>query len=261
MSPHGRDEVRRNIGAGPRGARPAHHDRRWRRLGQAPGRWSWSRRSAASPTCSVARDARDRRRRRAASADQHPHASRGHAADAGHWRPPLCSSRPPSSARSMTSRPSTARSRHWGEASPRSLDILAATGELLSSRIVAAAFEAAGVRSQWFDARTLVRHRRAVHGGGAPQRSDRRALPGGAVPALGEGRLPVIGGFIGATSDGATTTLGRGGSDYSAAIVGAAIAADEIQIGPMSTACSRPIPASSLTRAWCRSCRLTRPAS
>ncbi len=133
-----------------------------------------------------------------------------------------------------------------GEASPRSLDTLAATGELLSSRIVAAAFEAAGVRSQWFDARTLVvtdaQFTAAVPRNDLTGERCQAAL----VPALGEGRLPVIGGFIGATSDGATTTLGRGGSDYSAAIVGAAIAADEIQIWTdvdgMLTADPRVIP-------------------
>ena len=49
-------------------------------------------------------------------------------------------------------------------------------------------------------------------------------------PPLAAGRIPVVGGFVGATSDGVTTTLGRGGSDYSAAIVGACLGAGEIQI-------------------------------
>jgi aspartate kinase len=50
------------------------------------------------------------------------------------------------------------------------------------------------------------------------------------LPLLERGRIPVMGGFIGRTHDGATTTLGRGGSDYSAAIIGAAVGAEEIQI-------------------------------
>jgi aspartate kinase len=50
------------------------------------------------------------------------------------------------------------------------------------------------------------------------------------APVLAQGRVPVLGGFIGATSNGVTTTLGRGGSDYSAAIVGACLGVDEIQI-------------------------------
>jgi aspartate kinase len=56
------------------------------------------------------------------------------------------------------------------------------------------------------------------------------ALRAGVSPAIDAGRMPVLGGFVGATTGGRTTTLGRGGSDYSAAIVGAGVGADEIQI-------------------------------
>src|SRR5919108_2355616 len=49
-------------------------------------------------------------------------------------------------------------------------------------------------------------------------------------PPLAAGRIPVMGGFVGATREGVTTTLGRGGSDYSAAIIGACLGAGEIQI-------------------------------
>ena len=58
-------------------------------------------------------------------------------------------------------------------------------------------------------------------------RADRRAW---SAPRLAAGEIPVLGGFVGATADGVTTTLGRGGSDYSAAIVGACLGVDEIQI-------------------------------
>jgi aspartate kinase len=58
----------------------------------------------------------------------------------------------------------------------------------------------------------------------------REAAKRSILPLIERNLIPVMGGFIGRTADGATTTLGRGGSDYSAAIVGAAVGADEIQI-------------------------------
>jgi aspartate kinase len=116
------------------------------------------------------------------------------------------------------------------EVSPRTLDVIAAMGELLSSRIVAAALNAAGVPAEWVDAR------RAIVTSGDHQRATpltvetARALRATVVPALDAKRVPVLGGFVGATVDGHTTTLGRGGSDYSGALVGAGIGAREIQI-------------------------------
>ena len=116
------------------------------------------------------------------------------------------------------------------EVSPRTLDVIAAMGELLSSRIVAAALNAAGVPAEWIDARraivTTADHQRAT-----PLTVETaRALRATVVPALDAKRVPVLGGFVGATVDGHTTTLGRGGSDYSGALVGAGIGAREIQI-------------------------------
>src|SRR5687768_16164066 len=116
------------------------------------------------------------------------------------------------------------------EVSPRTLDVIAAMGELLSSRIVAAALNAAGIASEWVDARraivTTADHQRAT-----PLTVETaRALRATVVPALDAKRVPVLGGFVGATVDGHTTTLGRGGSDYSGALVGAGIGAREIQI-------------------------------
>src|SRR5262245_4566778 len=116
------------------------------------------------------------------------------------------------------------------EVSPRTLDVVAAMGELMSSRIVAAALASAGVPSEWVDARTAVvtndDHTRA-----APLIAETNAaLRKTVVPVLDAGRVPVIGGFVGATLDGHTSTLGRGGSDYSGALVGAGIGASEIQI-------------------------------
>ncbi|MGH9314117.1 MAG: lysine-sensitive aspartokinase 3 [Vicinamibacterales bacterium] len=115
------------------------------------------------------------------------------------------------------------------EASPRSLDGIAATGELLTSRLVAAAFEEAGLPAAWVDPRRMLvtddQYGCAVPLMDETVEAARRELS----PHLDAGRLPVTGGFIGATKDGVTTTLGRGGSDYSAALVGAALDA-EIQI-------------------------------
>ena len=116
------------------------------------------------------------------------------------------------------------------EVSPRTLDVIAAIGELLSSRLVAAALNAAGVEAQWVDARRAIvttgDHTRAT-----PLTAETaRALRATVVAALDAKRVPVLGGFVGATVDGHTTTLGRGGSDYSGALVGAGIGAREIQI-------------------------------
>ncbi len=116
------------------------------------------------------------------------------------------------------------------EVSLRTLDVIAAIGELLSSRVVAAALAHAGLPGEWVDARRAIvtsdDHTRA-----APlMRETAAALRALVTPLVDAGRVPVLGGFIGATSDGHTTTLGRGGSDYSGAIVGAGIGAGEIQI-------------------------------
>ncbi|MBI4887604.1 MAG: lysine-sensitive aspartokinase 3 [Acidobacteria bacterium] len=116
------------------------------------------------------------------------------------------------------------------EVSPATLDVIAAAGELLSSRIVAGALVAAGLPGEWVDARRVVitngLQTRAV-----PLMAETTAALGALVaPLVDAGRMPVLGGFVGATIEGRTTTLGRGGSDYSAAIVGAGLGAAEIQI-------------------------------
>ena len=116
------------------------------------------------------------------------------------------------------------------EVSPREQDAIVAMGELASSRIVAAALAAANVPAVWVDARAVLvtdaEHTEAVPDMDATCARSRDVL--GA--ALAAGRVPVLGGFIGATPDGVTTTLGRGGSDYSAAIFGACLDVAEIQI-------------------------------
>ena len=136
------------------------------------------------------------------------------------------------------------------EVSVRTLDVIAAMGELLSSRIIAAALRHAGLPGEWVDARRALvtndDHTRAV----PRMRETTAAMRAVVTPLLDAGRIPVMGGFVGATAEGHTTTLGRGGSDYSGAIVGAAIGASEIQIWTdvdgMLTADPRLIPQSKL---------------
>ena len=119
---------------------------------------------------------------------------------------------------------------HLREASARSLDAVAAVGELAASRLVAAALADAGLPAVWIDARTVMTTD-ARHGAAVPNTEVIRARVKEHVdPVRQRGGLAVIGGFVGATESGLTTTLGRGGSDYSAAILGAALDVDEIQI-------------------------------
>jgi aspartate kinase len=116
------------------------------------------------------------------------------------------------------------------EVSPRSADTIAAFGEIASSRIVAAALEDAGIPARFVDARTIL-VTDAAHGAAQPDRAatDER-LRSLVRPLVDDGLVPVLGGFIGATPGGLTTTLGRGGSDFSAALFGAGLASEEIQI-------------------------------
>ncbi|MBV8553597.1 MAG: lysine-sensitive aspartokinase 3 [Acidobacteriaceae bacterium] len=116
-----------------------------------------------------------------------------------------------------------------GELSPRSTDAIASVGERLSSLIVSFAIRAAGVPSQHVDSRRVIltddRFTQAQ-----PLLEETFALLRENVRPIANGAVVVMGGFIGSTADGHTTTLGRGGSDYSASIVGAGVDADEIQI-------------------------------
>ena len=116
-----------------------------------------------------------------------------------------------------------------GELTPRALDAIASFGERLSSRIVAAQFAGLGLPAVHIDARELMvtdaRHTQA-----APDFAETYARLERTVPRLLERSVVVMGGYIGATREGVTTTLGRGGSDYTAAIAGAGIGAAEIEI-------------------------------
>ena len=116
-----------------------------------------------------------------------------------------------------------------GEVSPRSQDAILSFGELASSRIVSAALDDAGA-ARWVDAREVL-VTDAQYGAAQPDTEATEARLRRLVrPRLDEASVAVVGGFVGATAGGVTTTLGRGGSDYSAALFGAGLGAEEIQI-------------------------------
>jgi aspartate kinase len=116
-----------------------------------------------------------------------------------------------------------------GELSLRSMDAIASAGERLSSLIVSFAFRAAGMRAEHVDSRRVILTD-ARFTEARPLFDRTYAALKERVAPLAQDAVVVMGGFIGSTLDGQTTTLGRGGSDYSAAIIGAGIDAEEIQI-------------------------------
>jgi aspartate kinase len=117
-----------------------------------------------------------------------------------------------------------------GELTPRTMDNVLSFGERINAKLCTAAFSAKGLNATLVDSRQVIltddRHTRAtplwdhIHD----------ALAEYVVPLLEKGRVPVMGGFIGSTLDGTPTTIGRGGSDFSAAIVGAGIGTSRIEI-------------------------------
>ncbi|MFL6277844.1 MAG: aspartate kinase [Blastocatellia bacterium] len=117
-----------------------------------------------------------------------------------------------------------------GEVPPRGLDKILSYGELLSSAIVADALAERGVPARLLDARDfMITDDR--FGGASPLFDITNARAREVIqPVIERDEVAVIQGFIGATREGATTTLGFEGSDYTAAVVGAALAADDIQI-------------------------------
>jgi aspartate kinase len=117
-----------------------------------------------------------------------------------------------------------------GELSPRSLDAVAAYGEKISSVILAGALRDMGYKSEAVSASQLVVTDRTFNSAAPQMEATTARCRERLLPLLELGVIPVVTGFIGATEDGITTTLGRGGSDYSASIVGAALDSEEIWI-------------------------------
>jgi aspartate kinase len=117
-----------------------------------------------------------------------------------------------------------------GELTPRIMDAIASYGERLSTAILTQVLENNGMPAQLMDARQCVFTDDNYTRAAVQFDLTDPAVVEHLRPVIKAGKIPVFQGFIGRTGDGSTTTIGRGGSDYSAAIVGAALDADDIQI-------------------------------
>lgn len=117
-----------------------------------------------------------------------------------------------------------------GHATPRSIDKIAASGEEVSSHLVAAYFRSRGLAAEHVDARDVF----ATDSTFTAAEPNPDLIAENAreliLPLIEDGKVPVLGGFIGSNPEGITTTLGRGGSDYSASLLGAAVGAASIEI-------------------------------
>lgn len=117
-----------------------------------------------------------------------------------------------------------------GELTPRSLDTFASYGELMSSFIIHHYFESRRMKSFWTDARTFMRTDDRFTKAAVQFDETEQRLREVVRPKLDNGYIVMTQGFIGSTAAGVTTTIGRGGSDLSAAIIGALLDAEDIQI-------------------------------
>lgn len=115
-----------------------------------------------------------------------------------------------------------------GEVTPRGMDTITSLGERMSARIMAAVLRRSGVPSEAVDASNLIVTDDTFQNAMPLFRETRDKVGIHLGPMLAQGVVPVVTGFIGATSDGITTTLGRGGSDYSAAILADCLDAAEV---------------------------------
>lgn len=117
-----------------------------------------------------------------------------------------------------------------GERPPKAVDAAAPTGERLSSLLLSEVLKAKGVQSESVSGEGLI-VTDGVHGAATPLLQETGAMTDAVLrPLLSEGTVPVVTGYNGATREGVATTLGRGGSDFSAAILAAALYADELWI-------------------------------
>jgi aspartate kinase len=117
-----------------------------------------------------------------------------------------------------------------GELTPRGLDVISGTGERLAAPLLAAVLRANNVAAEWVDAAEIIVTDNNYGSADPLLEPTTRHAQVRLQPLLQGGVVPVVTGFVGATEEGINTTLGRGGSDYSAAILGAALQADEVQI-------------------------------
>jgi len=117
-----------------------------------------------------------------------------------------------------------------GELTPRGLDVVSGLGERLSVRIVAAVLRAHGMAAQAIEASELIVTDDCFGTAGPLVDETQKRVQARLFPLLESNVVPVITGFIGATKEGILTTLGRGGSDYSATLLGSSLGSDEIWI-------------------------------
>jgi aspartokinase/homoserine dehydrogenase 1 len=117
-----------------------------------------------------------------------------------------------------------------GELTPRALDAISGMGEQMSVRILAAYLRQLGHKSEAIDATELVITDDNFQSANPLMAETRQRSAARLLPLLEQDAIPVVTGFIGATPEGVTTTLGRGGSDYSGAIIGQALDAGEVWI-------------------------------
>lgn len=115
-----------------------------------------------------------------------------------------------------------------GELTPRALDLFSGLGERINARLIAAALRSAGIPAQAIDATELILTDDRYGSASPLMEETTERCQARLLPLLAQGVVPVVTGFIGATKAGVPTTLGRGGSDYSCAIFGAVLAADEV---------------------------------
>jgi aspartate kinase len=117
-----------------------------------------------------------------------------------------------------------------GEATPRAMDRVASFGERLSARLLSGRLRETGHRSTALDATDLILTDDNFMDASPLMSESRERIQAKVLPLVRAGEVPVITGFIGATRGGQTTTLGRGGSDFSGAIIGACVDTDELWI-------------------------------
>ncbi len=117
-----------------------------------------------------------------------------------------------------------------GELTPRALDAVSSMGERMSIRIIAAYLRQVGQPAQAVDATELILTSSTFQAAIPEMAETSKRTQARLKPLFEDGVVPIVTGFIGQSPEGITTTLGRGGSDYSAAILGQALEADEVWI-------------------------------
>ena len=117
-----------------------------------------------------------------------------------------------------------------GEVTPRGMDVISSLGERMNAQIVAAVIRSTGTPSQAVDASECIITDRTFQNAVPDMLLSRKKIQSTLSPLFQQNRVPVVTGFLAATPDGVITTLGRGGSDFTAAILADCLDADEVWI-------------------------------